>query len=143
MAWDVLCLPREASVDLRLAIHEGGRLNFPVPGHSPGVALSLRYGVGIRVDTLDTLAAQRGRREMAKGTVKTELRFVTAEDLRSQLAEYEARFGVPSDRLADAFRRDGQLEETQEFLDWSALYSAYRAATTSSKRTRPSRRRAP
>jgi hypothetical protein len=80
---------------------------------------------------------------MAKGTVKTELRFVTAEDLRSQLAEYEARFGVPSDRLADAFRRDGQLEETQEFLDWSALYSAYRAATTGSRRTRPSRRRAP
>jgi hypothetical protein len=80
---------------------------------------------------------------MARGTMKTELRFVTAEDLRSQLAEYEARFGVPSDRLADAFRRDGQLEETQEFLDWSALYSAYRAATTSSKRTRPSRRRAP
>ena len=52
------------------------------------------------------------------------LRLVTAEDLRSQLAEYEARFGVPSDRLADAFRRNGQLEETQEFLDWSALYSA-------------------
>jgi hypothetical protein len=80
---------------------------------------------------------------MARGTVKAELRFVTPEDLRSQLAEYEARFGVPSDRLADAFRRDGQLEETQEFLDWSALYSAYRAATTDSQRTRPSRRRAP
>jgi hypothetical protein len=79
---------------------------------------------------------------MAKGTVKAELRFVTAEDLRSQLAEYEARFGVPSDRLADAFRRDGQLEETQEFLDWSALYSAYVAAT-SSQRTRAPRRRAP
>ena len=46
---------------------------------------------------------------MARGTVKTELHFVTAEDLQSQLAEYEARFGVPSDRLADAFRRDGQF----------------------------------
>ena len=43
---------------------------------------------------------------MARATVKTELRFITAEDLRSQLAEHEARFGVPSDRLADAFRRD-------------------------------------
>jgi hypothetical protein len=80
---------------------------------------------------------------MARGTVKTELHFVTAEDLRSQLAEYEARFGVPSDRLADAFRRDGQLDETQEFLDWSALYSAYLATTASSKRKRASRRRAP
>ena len=80
---------------------------------------------------------------MARATVKTELRFVTAEDLRSQLAEYEARFGVPSDRLADAFRRDGELEETQEFLDWSALYSAYLAATTSSQRKPASRRRAP
>jgi hypothetical protein len=80
---------------------------------------------------------------MARGTVKTELRFVTAEDLRSQLAEYEARFGVPSDRLADAFRRDGELEETKEFLDWSALYSAYLAATTSSQRKPASRRRAP
>jgi hypothetical protein len=49
----------------------------------------------------------------ARATVKTELCFVTAEDLRSQLAEYEARFGVPSDRLADAFRRDGELEETR------------------------------
>jgi hypothetical protein len=75
---------------------------------------------------------------MARATVKTELRFVTAEEL----AEYEVRFGVPSDRLADAFRRDGELEETQEFLDWSALYSAYVAAT-SSQRTRASRRRAP
>ena len=80
---------------------------------------------------------------MARATVKTELRFVTADDLRSQLSEYEARFGVPSDQLADAFRRDGQLEETQEFLDWSALYSAYLAATTSSQRKRASRRRAP
>jgi hypothetical protein len=80
---------------------------------------------------------------MARATVKTELRFVTAEDLRSQLAEYEAKFGVPSDRLADAFRRDGELEETQEFLDWSALYSAYVAATTGSHRKRASRRRAP
>jgi hypothetical protein len=79
---------------------------------------------------------------MARATVKTELRFVTAEDLRSQLAEYEARFGVPSDRLADAFRRDGELEETQEFLDWSALYSAYLAAT-SSQRKQAARRRAP
>jgi hypothetical protein len=80
---------------------------------------------------------------MARGVVKTELRFVTAEALRSQLAEYEARFGVPSDRLADAFRRDGELEETQEFLDWSALYSAYLAATTSSHRKPAPRRRAP
>jgi hypothetical protein len=80
---------------------------------------------------------------MARATVKTELRFVTAEDLRSQLAEYEARFGVPSERLADAFRRDGELEETQEFLDWSALYSAYLAATTSPQRKSGSRRRAP
>jgi hypothetical protein len=80
---------------------------------------------------------------MARATVKTELRFVTAEDLRSQLAEYEVGFGVPSDRLADAFRRDGELEETQEFLDWSATYSAYLAATTSSQGKRASRRRAP
>ena len=64
-------------------------------------------------------------------------------DLRSLLTEYEARFGVPSDRLADAFRRDGDLEETQEFLAWSALSSAYVAATTSSQRKRASRRRAP
>ena len=80
---------------------------------------------------------------MARATVKTELRFVTAEDLRSQLAEYEARFGVPSDRLADAFRRDGELEETQEFLDWSALYAAYVAATAGSQPKRTPRRRAP
>jgi hypothetical protein len=79
---------------------------------------------------------------MARATVRAELRFVRAEDLRSQLAQFEARFGVPSDRLADAFRRDGDLEETQEFLDWSALYSAYVAAT-SSQRKRTSRRRAP
>jgi hypothetical protein len=80
---------------------------------------------------------------MARAIVKSELRFVTAEDLRSQLAEYEARFGVPSDRLADAFSRDGELEETPEFLDWSALYSAYLAATTGSQRKRTPRRRAP
>jgi hypothetical protein len=101
-----------------------------------------RCGWATQVDTPDWLAASVREAEMARGTVKTELRFVTAEDLRSQLAEYEARFGVPSDRLADAFRRDGQPEETQEFLDWSALYSVYLAATRS-QRKRASRRRAP
>jgi hypothetical protein len=70
--------------------------------------------------------------------LKTELRFVTVKDLQTQLAEYEQRYGVPSNRLADAFTTDGELQETEDFLAWSTLYAASQASTakSTSKRRR-------
>jgi hypothetical protein len=52
-------------------------------------------------------------------------------DLRAQLDEFEARHGVPSERLADAFRdpRTGDLIETEEFHTWAQRYAAWQMAT--------------
>jgi hypothetical protein len=61
--------------------------------------------------------------------LKTEQRFVTVKDLQKRLAEYEERYGVPSDRLVDAFTADGELQETGDFHAWSALYAAFQAST--------------
>ena len=52
---------------------------------------------------------------------------LSAEELRTRLSQFESRYGVPSERLADAFRdADGQLRETDDFLDWSQAYAAWR-----------------
>jgi len=75
--------------------------------------------------------------------LKTELRFVTVKDLQARLDEYERRYEVPSDRLADAFTTDGELQETEDFHAWSALYAAFQASTAKprSKRRRRLRMR--
>jgi hypothetical protein len=73
--------------------------------------------------------------------LKTELRFVTVKDLQARLAEYEQRYGVPSDRLADAFVKDGELQETEDFLTWSTLYAASQASTAGSRSKRRRRLR--
>lgn len=64
------------------------------------------------------------------------------KNLQAQLSEYERRYGVPSERLADAFRdvfqKDGEVRETEDFLAWSALYAAFQA---SASKPRSKRRR--
>jgi hypothetical protein len=52
-------------------------------------------------------------------------------ELRVQLDKFEARYGIPSARLADAFRdqRTGELKETEEFHAWAQRYAAWELAT--------------
>jgi hypothetical protein len=50
-----------------------------------------------------------------------------ASDIAAELRGFEARFGVASDRLLDAFRVDGKLRETDDFFAWSSLYAAWQA----------------
>ena len=73
--------------------------------------------------------------------LKTELRFVTVKDLQARLSEYEERYGFPSDRLTDAFTVNGELQETEDFLDWSTLYAASQASTGKPRSKRRRRRR--
>lgn len=55
---------------------------------------------------------------------------LTADDLRSRLDNWEERYGVPSDRLWEAFRDDrGQIVETDDMRTWSADLAAYRICT--------------
>jgi hypothetical protein len=58
--------------------------------------------------------------------------------LQARLSEYERRYGVPSERLADAFRdvfhRDGEVRETEDFLAWSSLYAAFQALASKRRR---------
>jgi hypothetical protein len=70
--------------------------------------------------------------------LRTEVRFVTVKELETQLAEYEQRYGVPSDRLAEAFTSDGELRETEDFFTWSTLYAAFQASTAK-PRSKPRR----
>ena len=47
-------------------------------------------------------------------------------DMRAELDAWEARYGVPSDRLADAFRDStGSLAETDDFHAWSQTYNGW------------------
>lgn len=56
------------------------------------------------------------------------LRPIGVKDIESKLLVFEEHFDMPTARFAELFE-DGQLEETDDFLDWSLLYSAWRLAT--------------
>ncbi len=49
-------------------------------------------------------------------------------EIESKLLAFEERFGMSTERFVQLFE-NGQLEETDDFLDWSLLYSAWRLAT--------------
>lgn len=53
-------------------------------------------------------------------------RVLTAESLRDRLAEYEARYGVSSERRHEPFTVDGELRETDDWRRWDALYGVWR-----------------
>ena len=47
-------------------------------------------------------------------------------DVRAELDVWEGRYGVPSDRLVDAFRDStGSLTETDDFHAWNQTYGAW------------------
>jgi hypothetical protein len=61
--------------------------------------------------------------------MRSELTTISVQDLENRLREYEARFDRPTRRLHEAFMKEGRLEETDEFLDWSLLFEAWKIAT--------------
>lgn len=63
------------------------------------------------------------------------VRLVTVDqaiaEARVKLDDYEARYGVPSDRRHEAFvDGDGHLRETGEYLQWSATLERLEQLTT-------------
>jgi hypothetical protein len=60
-------------------------------------------------------------------TVRIE--YITDEELRGevgpQLDALEQRYGLPSERLADAFLIYGELSESADFLLWQLLYGTW------------------
>lgn len=48
------------------------------------------------------------------------------DKLEARLHEYEEKYGLPSDRLAEAFR-SSPLQEDDDFHDWTLLYSAWQS----------------
>ena len=54
-------------------------------------------------------------------------RQLTPTDVRAELDAWEAKYGVASDRLADAFRdpATGVLTETDDFHTWSQTYDVW------------------
>jgi len=52
---------------------------------------------------------------------------ITHDEVRARLDRFESRYGVPSERLADAFRDDGgELVETDDFAEWSMAWTIWR-----------------
>lgn len=50
--------------------------------------------------------------------------------LRAELDRFEKRYGVPSERLADAFTDpDGRLEESDDFHAWGKAWASYQILT--------------
>jgi len=46
------------------------------------------------------------------------------DELRAVLDAFEARYGLPSDRLMDAFLRpDGHVDETEDFHAWDSAWA--------------------
>lgn len=56
------------------------------------------------------------------------LQAIGLKEIESRLLAYEDRFSMPTVRFVELLET-GQLEETEDFLDWSLLYSAWRLAT--------------
>jgi hypothetical protein len=54
-------------------------------------------------------------------------RRLSTADVRAELDVWETRYGVASERLADAFRdpATGGLVETDDFHAWSQTYDAW------------------
>ncbi len=73
----------------------------------------------------------RGRTIATRGgiAIMTSARKLDIGDLRARVAAYEDRYGVPSERMFDAFTVDGELRETAEFQDWLFLYETAQDAT--------------
>jgi hypothetical protein len=59
-------------------------------------------------------------------------RRLTPADIRAELDAWEAKYEVPSERLADAFRDSvtGELVETADFHEWSQAYDVWRRLDT-------------
>ena len=62
---------------------------------------------------------------------RTWVEYVTVEEERARLRpildEFEARYGLASDRLAEAFTVDGVLDETPDFHAWDVAYVTWQA----------------
>jgi hypothetical protein len=54
-----------------------------------------------------------------------EVRRVTREELEEELREYEDKFGMESVLFLKAFQ-NGELDESEDFLDWANLIAAWR-----------------
>ncbi len=63
---------------------------------------------------------------MPKTQPRVTRRRLSPADVRAELDAWETRYGVPSARLADAFRDPtGNLVETDDFHAWSQTYDAW------------------
>jgi hypothetical protein len=60
---------------------------------------------------------------------KAELHTLTLEGIEARLSFFEHKYGVPSSRLAEVFRRGDELEESEDFFEWSSLYRAHELVT--------------
>lgn len=55
-------------------------------------------------------------------------RTTSEKELLLELEQFEHQFGVPSERMAEAFTVNGRLEETPAFARWSLVYAAHKRA---------------
>jgi hypothetical protein len=56
--------------------------------------------------------------------VKVEAHPLSREEIEKALHTFEEQYGVPSDRMSEAFSRS-PLREDPDFLEWSHLYATW------------------
>ena len=60
--------------------------------------------------------------------MKSNVRALDLDDLRSRLAVFEDRYGVSSDHLYEVFTVNGVLQESDDFEEWCFLYGTLQDA---------------
>lgn len=63
--------------------------------------------------------------------MRSNIRSLDMPALQARLAHFEAKYGLSSERLFDAFMVNGVLRETTEFHEWCMLYEVLRTVTSS------------
>jgi hypothetical protein len=69
----------------------------------------------------DIAGVSRSNSHERRPRVKTDFVETTADELRRKIASFEAAYGVPTERMFDAFKQDGEFVETDDLHAWSLL----------------------
>ena len=65
--------------------------------------------------------------------IKTDVRPTTIAQIETVVHSFEEHYGLPSDRMAEAFMEAGRLVETDDLHTWSQYYASLKAARAHSR----------
>jgi hypothetical protein len=99
---------------------------------TPGAGLDAGHGTGPRGSVGVTRPGGHpdATARSGSGTVRVVTLDQAIAEARAELDSYERTYGVPSDRLAEAFvDATGELRETGQYVRWMSTLERWRALT--------------